>query len=190
MSRPSTRAKIDWGAALAFFVAMDPPRAYSAVARRFSVSVTAVRTHARAEGWAQHAADADQRAATKALERAGRTREERTAQLLRIYDRASQLVEDGLDVDDPKLTLEQVFARFPDIHRIYRLETDQATDHMALAEVQAGFRSTMAVAIATVELVAAELLGERKAREVVQAFRLRFLPAVNEALAVGAGGES
>lgn len=190
MSRPSTRAKIDWGTALAWFVAMPKPRSYGAVARQFGVSDTSVRVHAKREHWEQVAADIDAKAAEKELAGAARTVEQRRAQLLRIYDRASDLVETGLDADDPKLTLEQVFARFPDIHRIYRLETDQATDHMALAEVQAGFRSTMAVAIATVELVASELLGERKAREVVQAFRLRFLPAVNEALAVGAGGES
>lgn len=190
-ARPSTRARIDWGAARAFFVAMDPPRTYSAVARRFNVSVTSVRVHARTEepNWSQVAADADSRASQKALERAGKTREERTAQMLRIYDRAAQMVDEGLNPDDPKLTLDQVFQRFPDIHRIYRLETEQATDHVALAEVQAGFRAAMQVAIETVALVAGELLGERKAGELVRAYRARFLPAVNEALATGAEGD-
>lgn len=171
---------------------MDQPRTFPAVAARFGVSDTAVRKHANAERWRELALEADTRAAEKALAAAGRTREQRAAQLLRIYDHAADRIEAGVKADangSAPLELELVFAKFPEIHRIYRLETDQATDQVAVAEVQAGFRSAMQVAIATVEAVAGELLGERKAAELVRAYRARFLPAVNEALAIGGGDQ-
>jgi hypothetical protein len=190
--RRPKRPRIDWGAAMAAFVAMDPPRTFAAVARQFGVSDVAVRKHAKDEGWEQAAADADSRAAAKALERAGKTREERTAQLLRIYDQAADRVELAIKVDDKGhavLDDDVVFAKFPELHRLYRLETEQATDHVALAEVQAGLRTSMQVAIETCAMVAAELLGERKAAELARAFRARFLPAVNEALAIGGGDQ-
>jgi hypothetical protein len=190
MTRPAPRPRIDWGAALAWYVAMPLPRSFPAVARQFGVSDTAVRRHAQPgndtpEGWDAIANAVDRKAAADAMRDAERTVGDRQRQLLRIYDRASQLVEDALDPEKLELSLEQVFQKFPELHRIYRLETEQATDHVALAEVQAGFRAAMRVAIETAAMVAGSMLPERKAAEFVRAYREAFLPAVNAALTIG-----
>lgn len=198
MTGPVKRPRIDWGAALAWYVAMTPPRTLGAVARQFGVSEAAVRNHAKPgadtpEGWAAVAVEVDRRAAEKALAKAQRTVEQRSAQLLRIYDAAADRVEAGITVDEngvASIDVDTVFAKFPDLHRMMRLETEQATDHVALAEVQAGFRAAMRVAIETAALVAGEQLGERRARELVARYRELFLPAVNEAIAIGPGGDA
>lgn len=185
-----SRHDYDHAAALAIYIGLEPPnRTFAEVSRRVGCSEASVQRWARKERWEEQLQAALQRGVAKAL----KNREERTAQIVRIFDLAADRVEAGIRLDDngvAVLELDQVFQRFPDIHRIYRLETEQATDHVALAEVQAGFRAAMQVAIETVAAVAGELLGERKAAELVRAYRARFLPAVNEALAVGAGGES
>jgi hypothetical protein len=180
-----SRWDYDHSAALALYVGLEPPnRTYAEVARRIGASETSVRRWAREEAWDEQLAAAMRRGVSKAL----KSREERTAQLLRIYERAAQQVEDALDPDEPLLAIEVVFAKFPEIHRIYRLETEQATDHVALAEVQAGFRTAMRVAIATNDRVVDEAgLPPVKAAGLKRSFRESFLPAVNEALAIGGG---
>lgn len=186
--RPSTRARIDWGAALAFFVAMAPPRTYSAVARRFKVSVTAVRRHAIAEQWAARAAAEDRKVAEALIARQTRDRTQRALQDAVIRDRAADLVQSRLDADDVSDDwVRQVLA---DADKRVRLNEGEATDNVAIAQVQAGFRDTMRIAIETAALVAAALLPEGKRAAFVKAYRERFLPAVNEALALSSGEPS
>jgi len=180
--RPSTRARIDWGAALAYFVTLDPPRTYSAVARRFNVSVTAVRTHARAEHWAQAAADADAKAAEKALANAIKTREQRVAGLLALTDRLIDHFTDNVEAKAAEAT-------FLDVERMAKLSElllGEATDRISASEVQGALLLVMSAGPElAAELVAAGLKGE----QLVRAFRERYPALVQERIALGAGGE-
>ena len=182
MNRPSTRARIDWGAARAFFVAMDPPRAYSAVARRFAVSVTAVRTHARAEAWAEHAAEADRLAAEKALAGAVKTREQRVASLLRITDRLI----DHFEANVEEKATEATFLDVERMGKLAELLVGEATDRISVSEVQAALVVVMSAGPELLsELAASGLKGAALERE----FRHRFPQLVRERIAIG-GGES
>jgi len=177
-----SRHDFDHAAAFEIFANLQPPnRTYAEVARRVGASETSVRRWAKVYEWERRIREAQERA----MRRAEKTVEQRTAQLLRIFDAAADRVELSIDELPPEL----VFAKFPEIHRIYRLETDQATDQLALAEVQAGFRTAMEVAVRVVDDVAVELLGNEMRSSFVRVFRSRFLPAVNEALAIGEGNQ-
>lgn len=189
-----TQHRFDHTAALAFYVSLEPrERTDARVAAQFGVTDRTIAKWRKRNGWEKTAADADRRAAEKALAAAIKTREQRTAQVLRIFDAAADRVETAIALDkDGKavLDVDVVFAKFPELHRLYRLEIGESTDHVALAEVQAGFRTAMQVAITVAEEVAGAVLTNGKRAEFVKAYRARFLPAVNEALAIGAGGES
>jgi hypothetical protein len=180
MTRPSTRARIDWGAARAFFVAMDPPRTRAAVARRFGVSEAAVRTHATAEGWDELARQADERAAEKALAGAVKTREQRVAQTIRIQDKLLDFFETNLDAKAADAT-------FTDLERMAKLVellTGEATDRMSLAEVQGALVLVMRAGPELLEeLSAAGLKGD----ELRRAFRERFPTVVRDRIAIGSG---
>lgn len=180
MTRPSTRARIDWGAARAFFVAMDPPRTYSAVAARFHVSVTAVRTHARAEEWAQIAADADAKAAEKALAGAVKTREQRVAQTIRIQDKLLDFFEVNLDAKAADAT-------FTDLERMAKLVellTGEATDRWSSSDMQG---MLVVVLKAGPELLAELAESGLKGDALRRAFQERFAGVVRDRIAISGG---
>jgi hypothetical protein len=184
-----SRHDFDHAGAFAIYESLQPPnRTYAEVARRVGASQQSVRRWAARYDW-EGKLEAARERAMAAVER---THEQRTKQLLRIADRAFELVEAGLDPEKPgpTLDLETVFSKFPEIHRVYRLEIGEATDNVALAEVQAGFRTAMRVAIETVRLLLVEKLGEKEADEFTREYRALFLPAVNEALSLGESGVS
>jgi hypothetical protein len=180
--KPSPRARIDWGAAKAFFVAMNPPRTRAAVARRFNVSVAAVRNHATAEGWDDAAAAADMQAAEKALRRAVKTREQRVEAVLRITDRL-------IDHFDENIDSKAVDADFGDLERMAKLTellTGEATDRLSLSEVQGALVIVMR---AGPELLAELAASGLKGAALERAFRERFPNVVKERIALGSGGD-
>jgi hypothetical protein len=181
--RPSARARIDWGAALAFFVALDPPRTRAAVARQFGVSEAAVRKHAIDEHWDDLAAEADMRAAEKALARAVKTREQRVSDLLRLTDR---LIDHF--VADDNFVAKAAEASFVDVERMAKLSElllGEATDRIATSEVQQAFVVLIGLGPQLVaEGVAAGLKGEK----LVGFVREEFPRRVQEQLAIAAGG--
>lgn len=180
--RPSIRARIDWGAALAFFVALDPPRTRAAVARQFGVSEAAVRKHATDEGWDDVAAEADMQAAEHALAKAVKTREQRVSALLRITDRLIDYVDENLEAKAAEAT-------FLDVERMAKLSElllGEATDRVAASEVQHALVLVMSAGPElAAELVAAGLKGE----QLVRAFRERYPAIVQERIAIAAGGD-
>jgi hypothetical protein len=173
------RHRFDHDAALAFYVALDKPRRYVDVARAFDVSETTIRKVAKAERWVAACEDADNRAAAAALRSAVKTREQRAIQTARILDAASNVVEAEVVAEnaaaDFALRVVEVFAKQ------HRLNEGEATDNIAIATVQAGFRSAMQTAIDTlVTLVAGGLAGDG----LIVAFRAEFPVAVQQRLAL------
>lgn len=72
------RPKIDWAEALAYYISLEPAaRDYPAVSARFSVSVTSIGKHARAEKWDALAAEIDKQALSIALRTLTHTRADR-----------------------------------------------------------------------------------------------------------------
>lgn len=188
---PANRDRYDWAAALAYFIALDPPRTRAAIARRFGMSEAAVRQRATREHWDDRAAEADRRAAAKAVEAATRTREARAAQTARILDRAQDIVEKRLTPDeegDVHAVDEFVIRAWTQASRDYRLDIGEATDNVAIATVQAGFREAQQLAI---ELLRALVVDEALSGEVlVQRFRSVYPVQLVERLALIEGGDS
>jgi uncharacterized protein YjcR len=136
-----SRHRFDHAAAKAFWISLDPgQRSNPIVAEKFGITETTVRKWRKLEHWddAAHAADAS---AAAALERqAVKTREQRALQDARIRDRAAQRVQDRLEAADVGDDwIRQVLA---DADKRVRLNEGEATDHVAVAVVQAGFRES------------------------------------------------
>jgi transposase-like protein len=176
----SGRDRIDWAAALAFYVALDPPRSFARVARKFGVSDTAVRKHAHRENWRAKADAIEAKAEAKALESGLRSREQRIAAVLKTIDVGLDQVGGDLDKGAQRLGTD----RFAEWVKLAELLSGEATDRVSVAELQEAMRMIVSLADRTlVEVVEATLpVGKRTA--VLQGFRLRYVPALNEALGV------
>jgi hypothetical protein len=180
-----TMHRFDHDAAKARYITLDPgERSFGRVAREFGVSETTIRKWARRDGWVDVAAEAD-RAAAVALERqAVKTREQRALQDARIRDRAAQRVETRLDAED--VGDDWVRQVLQDADRRVRLNEGEATDHVAVAVVQAGFRESLAAAAQLV----ADLVGQGlEQNELVRVFRAELPARVQERLALIGGDE-
>ncbi len=62
----ASAARIDWEAAFAYYAELGWQRRYAAVAERYSVSLTAVKEHARRNGWQGRVTHIDARARARA----------------------------------------------------------------------------------------------------------------------------
>ncbi len=80
------RRRFDWDAALADFLAEGTARSYGKTAVKFGVSDRAVGVVARKQGWAALADEFDRAAASRAIDVAHRTREERVRDVVRLAD--------------------------------------------------------------------------------------------------------
>ncbi len=88
--------RIDWAAALAFWLGLDPPqRTYAAVAAQFGVSSTSVRNRAKRDDWPARSAELDRKAQAKAEQQALRSRSERITRSLLAVDRYRDAVRDA-----------------------------------------------------------------------------------------------
>lgn len=131
---PQGRQRFDHQAACSVYVELGARRTFTEVAKRFHVSITAVRNIAKRDGWAEIARKADAQAQAKALERAVRSREQQVAQTARIRDRAAdrieaRLGEESMDDNDVLRALEWG-------EKNVRLNLGESTEHVAIAEVQ------------------------------------------------------
>lgn len=128
------RSRIDWAAALAYFLTLTPPdRTYTAVAARFSVSVTAVRNHARKHGWESAAAELDRQAAADAMRKARRTRAQRIEQALRLVDGTMDAFEENL----PTKAAEAKISDLPALVKLAELLEGEATDRIDVSQARA-----------------------------------------------------
>lgn len=141
----------DWVEARDFWLALDPPRSYEAVARRYGVTGARVRFVAKRDKWAAAAADVDARVLASVKTRVVRSRAERVQKVLGIVD--------GL-VDRYDTELAQLELRPADLDRVVKLAElleGQATDRMDFAEVQEALG--MLLRIATKYVPRAQLRG-------------------------------
>ena len=127
----STRRRIDWQAAKAIFVG-DPTRSFTKVARQFSVSVQAVRKHAKAEGWEEQAARFDAEAEERNLRAQVKSRDQHYLAAARVRDEAfaqtlSRLLDESLEVR---------LGDLPAIGKYVELLSGEATDRVEVSEVR------------------------------------------------------
>lgn len=137
--RPKTR--IDWGVALAAYVAAGPEhRSYGAVAKEWRLSETTVRKHAAGgkcrccplAGWDAIAGEIDRKAASQALTKAAKTRTERAMQALRIADGYL----DGIEANLEAKVAESKLSDMPAIVKLAELLEGEATERIDPGQVQ------------------------------------------------------
>jgi transposase len=184
-NRTTTRHRFDHAAAKAYFVSLSPAeRSSRAVAERFGVTVRTIRKWRERDDWDSAASAADASAAAALERQAVKTREQRALQDARIRDRAAQRVETRLDAED--VGDDWVRQVLQDADRRVRLNEGEATDHVAVAVVQAGFRESLAAAAQLV----ADLVGQGlEQNELVRVFRAELPARVQERLALIGGDE-
>jgi tRNA A37 N6-isopentenylltransferase MiaA len=128
------RPRIDWAAALAYFLALPPhQRTFASVAARFGVSDTAVRNHARKHGWDAAAAELDRQAAADAMRKARRTRAQRIEQALRLVDGTMDAFEEHL----PAKAAEAKISDLPALVKLAELLEGEATDRIDVSQARA-----------------------------------------------------
>lgn len=148
------KRRINWAAARAYWLALPPEqRLFVKVAERFGVSPARVGQVARRDDWLKAAADLEQEEERvemaeirKVVTARARSRGERLAKTLEIYDRANDLGlellplgEDG-EIDLAAIaespSLEQMLGRLPRLFRMAELAAGEATDRVTIAEIQ------------------------------------------------------
>lgn len=125
------RPRIDWDAAFAYFCS-DPTVSYPKVSRQFSVSVTSVGKHARAEKWNERRAKLHEQAANGALQRVRRSREQRVQKVLELVDAAV----DGFDARLDAKIAEAKLSDLPALVKLAELLEGEATDRVDIRKVQ------------------------------------------------------
>lgn len=140
--------KIDWTIARAWYLALPmDKRTFASVASRFGVSRSQVSRRAGEEGWDAVARDADRRVERRALERVIRSRADRLARTIEVYDRANDLAAQLLPIDEATGLIDvgkieamprvdQILEKLPGLFRMAELAAGEATDRVAVAEVQ------------------------------------------------------
>lgn len=178
--------RFDHASAKAYYVSLDPrERSARAVAERYSVTEKTIKKWRKLDNWDKAAAAADAKASAE-LERQGvKTRVQRALQDARIRDLAASRVERRLAADD--IADDFVARVLADADKRVRLNEGEATDHVAVAEVQAGFRESLAApALLLVDLVGRGFEGD----ELVRMFRLELPGRVQERLALIGGDDA
>jgi hypothetical protein len=143
--------KIHWPAAKAYWLALpDDRRTYETVAQRFQVSAERVGQVARRDGWREELAalQADEDAEVRRVfRRNARNRAERLGRTLEFYDRANDLalaeipLDENGEVDlarlgEAKPKVEALLSSMPGLFKMAELAAGEATDRVAIAEVQ------------------------------------------------------
>lgn len=179
------RTRADWGAAKARYIELGPQeRSFERIAREYRVTGLTVRKHAHRDGWVEAAAAADQAAADAVAKQAVRSRVKMAEQNARIYGKLLDLGERRIDVGD--VTDEFVARMLAQTSRDFRLDAGEATDNIAIDQVQEGFRVQQSSAYELLALVLEEGL---KGRAILVAFRERLPVLVAERLALIGGSE-
>lgn len=186
--------RFDHAAAMAYFIELDPgERSSRAVAEKFAVSERTIAKWRGLEGWDAAADEADRLAAEAVRNQAIQTREQRALQDARIRAKAATLVESRLEEGD---VADDFVARvLADADKRVRLNEGDATDLVAVATVQAGFRESLAASNALHEALVRELvedgvISEDVGLELVRRFRVELPGRVQERLALIEGGDA
>lgn len=141
------RPRIDWGAAFEYF-ASDPTRSYGDVARKFAISDTSVRKHAKAggdvpEGWDLRRGHLLKRALDKAEGRIVRSLEERQKRTVQLIDKMRNALLDAPAKDFDLVAALRALPRYLHYEQLY---AGQATDRPDIGEVQAVILAVVRVA--------------------------------------------
>lgn len=172
--RAGGRPKIDWGRAFDLF-ARDVTISYGDVARTFGVSETAVRNHARRggdfpEGWQGRRADLIAKATARNEERIVRDHAHRRDDNIRVAELLRKRILQ-LDADDEtaisQLDLELAVRTLPQYAKLEELYAGEATDRVAIAEVQDWLVRSSTVPEETLDEVFA-ILGTRVPSDLVE----------------------
>lgn len=134
-------AGVNWVEARDFWLALDPPRGYEAVARQFGVSGTRVRFVARRDNWQELADEIDQRALEQAKRRIVFSRSERVQRTLGIVDGLLRRFDERLDDLDLRP------GELPALVKLAELLEGEATERISSSELQdalvAGLRAVI-----------------------------------------------
>lgn len=143
-------------AALAYWLALPhEKRSHLAVAQRFGVSRQRIQQIATEDEWSKRLDELEEAEAAEAMRdvrravrRQARSRAERIAQTLEAYDRSNDLLlgllpikADGT-IDEKALDrlgdrpLDRLLGHLPGLHRMAELAAGEATDRLAVTEVQ------------------------------------------------------
>lgn len=146
--------RINWAAARAYWLALEPEkRSYQAVAERFGVTRQRVGQVARANGWPKALEELEEleektemREIRRAIVARARSRGERVARTLELYDRASDLglellpLTDAGELDLAAIAeipnLDTMLQRLPALFRMAELAAGEATENVAIVEIQ------------------------------------------------------
>lgn len=130
---PSAPTRVDWDAALAFYVALGPTeRSYRMVSERFGVSETTVRKWANRQDWPTVAATTDAEAGRVALDRAVRTRSERTEAVLKLVDEYLDQTTARIKAKDLDIKASDV----PHLVKLAELLLGEPTDRIAISQLE------------------------------------------------------
>lgn len=142
--------KVNRGVIRAYWLALpEPRRTFTAVADRFGCSDVRVGQIAREDGWAKlleehEAAEARemQKALVREVRRRARSRVDRLLSTLELYDRVNDVALDALPIGEDgkiiagELRLESLLASMPGLFKMAELAAGEATDRVAIADVQ------------------------------------------------------
>jgi transposase-like protein len=123
-------------------------RSYAIVADEFGVSETTVRKWARRHEWLKLAADADVAATSAAMAAVAKTRQQMIEQTAIVRSKlGDELVRRAGDDEWIRAVEDRELRRYFDVTEKYvRLDSGEATDNIAIAEVQGLFGSFMRLA--------------------------------------------
>lgn len=130
------RPKIDWEEAFSFYVSSGPRRSYGSVARRFGVSDSAVRKHAKKEAWNGRVKRIERESRQRAERAMVRDRGERLADVVRVAD--ASVVRYAAQLREGSSTV-----RGADIAQLYRLAAlleGEATERVDLVDLRQELR--------------------------------------------------
>lgn len=138
----------NWQVAKAYYLGLPRERrSFAEVARKFKVSDVRVGQVARAAGWPETAAAVDERVERRAVTMIVRSRAERLARTLELYDRAADATLKMLPLDangdvdvkaleKAKPKLEALLSGMPGLFKMAELAAGETTDRVAIAEIQ------------------------------------------------------
>lgn len=181
MSRHPTR--IDWGEALAFYIALGPvDRTYAAVARQFGISEAGVRRVAKRDNWYARAVEIDQRQAELMERDAVKSLTVRNRRTIRLVNAARDNYLDALELKGLVPDGREVAALLR-IEQLIEGEADRRIEVKEVRELVVRVISEQDAAL--VEIIDGEGFDPVIRGRIIQAFRSR----TRHALEAAAGGE-
>lgn len=145
----ATPNRVNWIAAKAWYLALpEERRTFKAVADRFEVSDVRVSQVAKRDKWLEQAEEIDRRVERKTITNLVRNRADRLTRTLEVFDRAADLALELLpltaagEIDVAKIDpskmprVDQILEKIPGLFRMAELAAGEATDRVALSELQ------------------------------------------------------